>query len=287
MSTHPHVVVIGAGPVGLTAAAHLFKREIPFTVLEAGHRVGASIREWGHVRLFSPWAMDIDPDAAALLSQVGVDAATGRWASHRQRPCRPLSRTVGRSSGHPTQPPPRRHRHRRDPLGTQPSRHDRARRGAIRGSVRAGRTRAGTDRDGGPRRVRHVDHAQPVGVRRHPGAWRTRAASDRIHYGIPDVAGVDRDRYANKRIAVAGGGHSAANVLLDLAAVGADRARHEGDMAVAAAWRRPTRRRRRQRRVARAWPARYERSTASSPKGSSPSSTTSVPTASRLLRAVS
>ena len=45
------------------------------------------------------------------------------------------------------------------------------------------------------------------------------AAADRIRYGIPDVLGADRARYANKRIAVAGGGHSAANVLLDLAAI--------------------------------------------------------------------
>ena len=78
MSTEPHVVVIGAGPVGLTAAAHLALRRMPFTVLEAGDAVGASIRQWGHVRLFSPWAMDIDPDAAALLRPDRLDAATRR-----------------------------------------------------------------------------------------------------------------------------------------------------------------------------------------------------------------
>jgi hypothetical protein len=47
-----------------------------------------------------------------------------------------------------------------------------------------------------------------------------RAASGRTRYGIPDVLGSDRFRYAHKRIAVAGGGHSAANVLLDLATLG-------------------------------------------------------------------
>ena len=39
------VAVIGAGPVGLAAAAHLAERGIPFTVLEAGDRPAAAVRE--------------------------------------------------------------------------------------------------------------------------------------------------------------------------------------------------------------------------------------------------
>ncbi|WP_372339061.1 FAD-dependent oxidoreductase, partial [Actinoplanes sp. RD1] len=54
LSAHP-VVVIGGGPVGLAAAAHLQERGLPFVVLEAGPAAGAAIAEWGHVRLFSPW----------------------------------------------------------------------------------------------------------------------------------------------------------------------------------------------------------------------------------------
>jgi glycine/D-amino acid oxidase-like deaminating enzyme len=54
------VVVIGAGPVGLAAAAHLAERRIAFTVLEAGERPAAAVRRWGHVRLFSPWRFNID-----------------------------------------------------------------------------------------------------------------------------------------------------------------------------------------------------------------------------------
>jgi len=65
------IAVIGAGPVGLAAAAHLAERGLPFVVLEAGDRAGSSVREWGHVRLFSPWRYDIDPAAAKLLADAG------------------------------------------------------------------------------------------------------------------------------------------------------------------------------------------------------------------------
>src|SRR4051794_2380100 len=47
------VAIIGAGPVGVAAAHVLARGETPL-VLEAGAAVGASIRKWGHVRLFSP-----------------------------------------------------------------------------------------------------------------------------------------------------------------------------------------------------------------------------------------
>ena len=40
------VVVIGAGPIGLSAAAHLSERGLPFLVLEAGTAAGAAIAEW-------------------------------------------------------------------------------------------------------------------------------------------------------------------------------------------------------------------------------------------------
>src|SRR4029450_9804344 len=62
---------IGAGPVGLAAAAHLvLKGETPL-ILEAGPEVGASVRKWGHVRIFSPWQHDVDTASAALLAASG------------------------------------------------------------------------------------------------------------------------------------------------------------------------------------------------------------------------
>ncbi|MDN6490819.1 MAG: FAD-dependent oxidoreductase, partial [Yaniella sp.] len=48
------VIILGAGPVGLAAAAHLIERGITPLVLEAGPSVGASIAQWGHTKLFSP-----------------------------------------------------------------------------------------------------------------------------------------------------------------------------------------------------------------------------------------
>lgn len=65
------VAVIGAGPVGLAAAAHLYERGIPFVVFEVGDDIAGSVRGWGHVRLFSPWGFNIDAAARRLLEARG------------------------------------------------------------------------------------------------------------------------------------------------------------------------------------------------------------------------
>ena len=70
INDHP-VAIIGAGPVGLSAAAHLLDRGIPFVVFEAGDQSGASLNQWGHVRMFSPWGYNIDKKAGELLRQAG------------------------------------------------------------------------------------------------------------------------------------------------------------------------------------------------------------------------
>ena len=68
------VVVIGAGPVGLAAAAELLERGLDPLVLERSGEVGASVADWGHVRLFSPWRYDVDRAAARLLERSGWTA---------------------------------------------------------------------------------------------------------------------------------------------------------------------------------------------------------------------
>ncbi|WP_435867134.1 FAD-dependent oxidoreductase [Streptosporangium canum] len=65
------VALIGAGPIGLAAAAHLVERGLPFILFEAGAEAGTSVRQWGHVHLFSPWRYNTDA------------------AARRQRPARP------------------------------------------------------------------------------------------------------------------------------------------------------------------------------------------------------
>ena len=49
------IAIIGPGPVGLAAAAHVLERGLRPIVLEAGDTAGHSVRQWGHVQLFSPW----------------------------------------------------------------------------------------------------------------------------------------------------------------------------------------------------------------------------------------
>ena len=64
------IAIIGAGPVGLAAAARAVERKLDFVLLEAGPSVGSSLREWGHVRVFSPWAYNIDEAAHSLLKTI-------------------------------------------------------------------------------------------------------------------------------------------------------------------------------------------------------------------------
>ena len=65
------VVIIGAGPVGLAAAAHALSRSLTPLVLEAGAARRAGMRKWGHVRMFSPWRYNVDAAATSLLERHG------------------------------------------------------------------------------------------------------------------------------------------------------------------------------------------------------------------------
>jgi cation diffusion facilitator CzcD-associated flavoprotein CzcO len=65
------VAVIGAGPVGLAAAAQLVARALTPLVLERGASAGSAMLDWAHVRLFSPWRYNVDEAARALLVGAG------------------------------------------------------------------------------------------------------------------------------------------------------------------------------------------------------------------------
>src|SRR3954453_23621917 len=54
----PRVAILGAGPIGLEAALAAAERGWAFTVFESAERAGGNVRDWGHVRLFTPWEMN-------------------------------------------------------------------------------------------------------------------------------------------------------------------------------------------------------------------------------------
>ena len=146
-------------------------------VLEAGDSAGAAVREWGHVRLFSPWSELVDPVAEKLLAASGWTGPepaaypTGReWV---ERYLAPLAEVLATSAGRrdPLRAPGRRRRARRPrPAGGRgPGR------GAVQRPRRGVREPRGADRRGRDRRLRHVGIPEPAGRRRLPRPRRGRA----------------------------------------------------------------------------------------------------------------
>ena len=209
------VAIIGGGPVGLTAAAHLLARQQPFVVLEAGPEAGAAIREWGHVTMFSPWRYTADKVARGLLEGAGwqapPDEALPTGNELVDRYVKPLSLL-------PAIAPHLRLNARVTAIG--------------RKDFDKVRTKG---RDEQPFEV-HLASGEVIEARAvidATGTWSNPNPAgssglavpgegenaEHIAYGIPDVKGVARARYAGKRVLVIGSGHSAFNVILDLLAL--------------------------------------------------------------------
>ncbi|WP_028647946.1 FAD-dependent oxidoreductase [Nocardiopsis sp. CNT312] len=217
MSEERPVVVIGAGPTGLAAAAELVERGLPVLVLERGDRAGAAVTGWGHVRLFSFWRDLVAPAAEKLLSGTGWRRPdddrypTGReWAESYLAP---LAEALGE----------------RVRFGTE-----------VTGVSRLGRDRvvdAGRERQPFTVRVRTGRGEERVLARAvidASGTWGTpnplgadglpargeEAAGDRVSHRMPDLTdpGV-RSRHAGRTTAVVGRGHSALTALVALAAL--------------------------------------------------------------------
>ncbi|GGZ08117.1 flavoprotein [Streptomyces nitrosporeus] len=215
-TTELPVVVIGAGPIGLAAAAHLLDRGIEPLVLEAGPTAGTAVRDWAHVRLFSTWNEVVDPAAEKLLTPTGwtpPDPAAypsgGDWSELYLQPLA-------------------------DALG------DRIRFGAtVTGVSRAGRDRvvdAGREQQPFVVHIVHADGHEERSPARAvidaSGTWATpspaggdglpalgeKAAAGKITYRVPDLKDpAVRARYAGKRTAVIGSGASAFTALASLA----------------------------------------------------------------------
>ena len=73
--TKPRVLVIGGGPIGLEASALLVAKGFAVTVAESGPAVAASVRDWGHVRLFSSNELNCSPWGLKACATVAGAAA--------------------------------------------------------------------------------------------------------------------------------------------------------------------------------------------------------------------
>jgi thioredoxin reductase len=209
------VAIIGAGPVGLAAGAHALERGLKPLVLEAGPTVGHAVRQWGHVRMFSPWEYNVDRAAGRLLASTGWnspdlnDYPTG--AELYEQYLQPLAN--------------------RTALKEHISLSSR-----VTAISRAGFDKVKTaGREHAPFDIRFENGAGSKTVRADAvidasGTWSSpnpaganglaaigeSAASARIVYGMPDVLARDRGRYRGKTVAVLGSGHSAIGTLIDL-----------------------------------------------------------------------
>ncbi|WP_103174503.1 FAD-dependent oxidoreductase [Paracoccus sp. SY] len=209
------VAILGAGPVGLAAAAHVIERGMVPLVLEQGPEVGHAMKQWGHVQLFSHWGLNVDAAARRLLQahgwQLPDEDGFPAGAEIVDRYLVPLSRLPG-----------------------------------LEGRVHCNHrvislSRLGLDK------VVDQDRAatpflilvqSPDGERRFiadavidaTGTWFSpnpagsgglpatgELGHPALRYGMPDVSGAERARYLGKRVAVLGGGHSAVGTLIELA----------------------------------------------------------------------
>jgi thioredoxin reductase len=210
------VAVIGAGPVGLAAAAHLVTRGIPLIVFERGDTVGASLLEWGHVRVFSPWRYNVDAAARSLLKNAG-------WQGPDDDALPTGSDIVGTYLQPLAALPQIAQNLKLGVTVTAITREglDKVSSAGREGSAFVVRYR-NTDGEEERLRVRAVIDASgtwtqpnPIGVDGLPVPGEA-AVSDHISYGIPDVAGAKKATFAGKRVLVIGGGHSAINAALAL-----------------------------------------------------------------------
>ncbi len=213
------LAIIGAGPVGLEAAAHALELGFDVHVFERGE-VAAHVIAWGHVDMFTPWRMNVGPASQRLLTKHGWTApeadAHPSGTEFAEQALVPLAETPELK--------PRVHSHAQV---VQVSR-----RGALRSDAADSPPRANHPfrllvRDVGGRE--NFLHAHTLldasGVMGAPNALGTGGIPARqelylapqMSYQCDDVLGARRARYAGKRTLVVGGGAGAVTAVLALA----------------------------------------------------------------------
>lgn len=211
------VAIIGAGPIGLAAAANLVERGLEPLILEAGPRIASSMWDWRHVKLFTPWSYLIDPPSRRLLeTNTDWQAPHDQYVPYAKELVEqffdPLASIDGIAQ----------HIHlSHKVISVAKDGHDRMRNGV--------REQAPflivTKTPDGPRRYMAKTVIDTSGTWTTPnplGAGGVLADGedkyqDRIRYGMPDVLGRERERYAGQRTLVVGSGHSAIGSVLSLA----------------------------------------------------------------------
>lgn len=210
------VVVIGAGPQGLAAAAHLVERGLEPLVLESGAGPASAVAEWGHVRLFSAWPELVDRAATRLLEPTGWTAPEQGYptgAEWVERYLAPLAAVLGE-----------RVRYDARVVGVSRKGRDRL--------VDAGRAEQPftvhvVDGHGVESRLEARAVIDASGTWRRPNpagadglpALGERAAADLITYEVPDRAAPER--YAGRHTVVVGSGDSAFNAVHELVSIAA------------------------------------------------------------------
>lgn len=205
------VAVIGAGPIGLAAAAHLKEQGISFFVLEKGD-IAANIRTWEHVTLFSPWQYNMDEAAKRLLSesdwQMPEENLLPSGKELVEEYLSPLARILAPSI-----------HLNHNVLAITRENLDR-----MKSTERSSQPfLIYVDTPSGPKEITARAVIDATGTWENPnpalssGVWlkAEKELASRIDYHIPNVQ-ANEERYANQRIAVIGGGHSAINSLLNL-----------------------------------------------------------------------
>ena len=212
---HHPVAVIGAGPVGLAAAAHLISRNVPVKVYEAGDTVAANVRDWAHVRLFSPWSLNADHAAKALLKRHGWQEPPGdtmpTGGDLYEAYLRPLADTPEMRAVIETKATVK--AISRQGIGKVVTRGREDRPFSLlvqNGALRMDQARAIIDASGTWQNPNPWAHPATL-----PSAKRRRPNSSPTEFRMFSEPAAPL--YAGKRVLVVGGGHSASNVLLDLA----------------------------------------------------------------------